>query len=286
MKRYVEIVNSRGKVRFGAGRPYLLSILEGAGDINSNVVTSHSPLQHGESSHGANYDKRTLLLKVGIKGLDKTDTDRLYREVSNKLISTEESTIIYKNYEKEYKIKGRIVNVSEADRVNRLKQFIIQVDCYNPFWNDINELKEEIALWKPVFEFPCYFEEPVELGVRVDNLIMNVINGGDVESGITIEFRCNGTVVNPSLYNIDTQEFMKVEGTYRSGDIITMTTQFANLKLTLNRDNTESRILHLLDSRSTFLQLKVGDNVFRYNADEGLDNLDVSVYHNNLYLGV
>lgn len=286
MRRYVEIRNSRGKIRFGPNKPYLLEILEGAGNINSSVVTSRSPHQHGESSHGATYNMRTLMLKVGIIGTDKTDTDRLYRETVRKLISTEISTLIYKNYHNEYKIQGRITAVDQAERKGRLQFLVIQIDCYNPFWADTRELKEEISLWKPVFEFPCYFEEPVELGVRVDNLIMNVENKGDVEAGMTIVFKCNGTVVNPSLLNIETQEYLKLLGEFKSGDTITVTTHFANLTATLNRDNEDIKILHYLDSRSTFLQLDLGDNIFRYDAKEGLGNLDLSIYHNNNYLGV
>lgn len=273
-------------MKFGPERPFLLSIAEGVGDISSSVITSRSPLQHGTSSHGARYDTRTLMLQVAIRGVDKSDTDRVYRKVLSKLISTEESKLIYKNYDKKYSIRGRITHVTSGERVGRLKQFVIQVECYNPFWSDINELKEEIAVWQPTFEFIQYFNEPVELGVRVDNLIMNIVNSGDVASGMTIEFKCNGTVVNPSLFNIMTQEYMKIEGTFVSGDVITMTTQFANLGLYLKRNNKQTKILHMLDTGSSFLQLEVGDNVFRYDADEGLDNVDVSVYHNNLYLGV
>ena len=286
MRRYVEIINSNGRIRFGNSKPFLMSILEGSGNISSNVVTSRSPNMHGETSWGSTYDIRTLLLKVGIRGANKSDTDRLYRECMHTLISTEESTIVFKNYAKEYKIKGRITNVDEGERVRCLKQFVIQIDCYNPFWSDVTELKEEIALWTPEFEFPCYFEEPVELGVRVDNLIVNIRNDGDVESGMTIVFKCNGTVENPSFYNIETQEFMKVEGVFQSGDVIRATTQFGNVGITLTRNNIESRILHLLSYDSKYLTLAVGDNVFRYDAEDGIDNLDVSIYHNNLYLGV
>ena len=28
------------------------------------------------------------------------------------------------------------------------------------------------------------------------------------------------------------------------------------------------------------------DNLFRYDADSGIDNLEVSIYHSNLYLGI
>ena len=41
-----------------------------------------------------------------------------------------------------------------------------------------------------------------------------------------------------------------------------------------------------LDVDSSYLQLAVGDNLFRYSADTNAENLEVSIYHNNLYLGV
>ena len=37
---------------------------------------------------------------------------------------------------------------------------------------------------------------------------------------------------------------------------------------------------------SSYLQIAVGDNLFRYSADANAENLEVSIYHNNLYLGV
>jgi hypothetical protein len=37
---------------------------------------------------------------------------------------------------------------------------------------------------------------------------------------------------------------------------------------------------------SSWLQLDVGDNLFRYNAEEGINNLDVFVYFYNRYLEV
>jgi hypothetical protein len=40
------------------------------------------------------------------------------------------------------------------------------------------------------------------------------------------------------------------------------------------------------DIDSKWLQLEVGDNHFRYNADEGIDNLEVFVFFNNQFLEV
>lgn len=43
---------------------------------------------------------------------------------------------------------------------------------------------------------------------------------------------------------------------------------------------------HYLDVDSTYFQLSVGDNLYRYSAEENLENLEVSIYHDDLYLGV
>ena len=42
----------------------------------------------------------------------------------------------------------------------------------------------------------------------------------------------------------------------------------------------------LNDEDMTFLKLYPGDNLFRYDAETGLDNLVVNIYRQNKYLGV
>ena len=41
-----------------------------------------------------------------------------------------------------------------------------------------------------------------------------------------------------------------------------------------------------MDADSTFLLLDIGDNIFGYDADDGLSNLEVTVYFVQKYLGV
>ncbi len=289
MRRYIEIENSRGSVRFGQSKPYLLSLVEGAGNVMTQVSTSFGVGQHGSSFHNARYDIRTIFLKVGIKGKDKADTDNLFRDMMSKLTIQEESKIIFKNYDEIYSIKGSIVNVEETERVSRLKQFIIQIDCYNPFWSTLNDIVEELAIWEPMLEFPLNIDinNKIMFGRRNKNLVKNIVNKGDIATGMTIEFSCSGDVVNPSIKNIYTREEMKFEeGTkFVKGDVIRITSHFANLRIDLFRNNDKLNILHLLES-DTFLTLNVGDNVFQYEAVEGLDNLDVNIYHKPQYSGI
>ena len=51
------------------------------------------------------------------------------------------------------------------------------------------------------------------MGYREPSLIVNTNNIGDVKTGMRIEFKALGTVVNPKLVNIETQDFIKINKT-------------------------------------------------------------------------
>ncbi|HEX3075966.1 MAG TPA: phage tail family protein, partial [Lachnospiraceae bacterium] len=120
-------------------------------------------------------------------------------------------------------------------------------------------------------------------------LIVNVYNKGDVETGMRIVFRAKGALTNPSLFNVETREFIKINKAMTAGEVITIDTNYGKKGITLRKNGVESNILNYIDiagGGNTFLQLAVGDNLLRYNADTGADNLEVDIYFDNRYLGV
>ena len=140
------------------------------------------------------------------------------------------------------------------------------------------------------FEFPVpdglELYDGWEIGYRQPSLIVNVYNSGDVKSGIRIEFRAIGAVTNPVLLNVDTREFIKLNISLVAGDVLTVSTGYGEKAVKLNRGGTITDAFRYLDVDSSYLQIAVGDNLFRYSADANAENLEVSIYHNNLYLGV
>ncbi|MFB8985000.1 phage tail family protein, partial [Clostridioides difficile] len=102
-----------------------------------------------------------------------------------------------------------------------------------------------------------------------------------------IQFKALATVDNPSLFNVNTREYIKINRTLEAGDLLEITTEFANKRIELVKSNYERiNVFNWIDLDSEFLQLEVGDNLFRYDADVGIDNLEMSIYYNPLYLGV
>ena len=124
------------------------------------------------------------------------------------------------------------------------------------------------------------------MGYRSPSKIVNIFNSGDTESGLIIEMKATGEVVNPQILNVNSLEFIKINRTLVSGEVIRINTNQGNKRIIDILDKAESNIMNYLDINSTFLKLYKGDNLFKYTATSGEDNLEVSIYYNPSYLGV
>lgn len=164
----------------------------------------------------------------------------------------------------------------------------IQFSSNDPYFYLKNEKKVDIALWVGSFEFPIDIpgDTGIEMGYRSPSLIVNVLNEGQESTGMIIRFKALGTLTNPSLVNVNTYEELKINTTMLGGDIIEVSTFKRRKKVILLRNGIATNIFNLLDLSSKFLQLDIGDNLFRYNADEGIDNLEVSMNFTPRLLGV
>ena len=85
---------------------------------------------------------------------------------------------------------------------------------------------------------------------------------------------------------ISTQEFIQINTTMQTGDVIEITTEYGNKGATLTRNGEKSDYFRYIDLDSTFMQLEIGDNIFRYDAEGGVNSLEVSIFYNAKYLGV
>jgi hypothetical protein len=173
--------------------------------------------------------------------------------------------------------------------------FTIQFKCPSPFWREEQDDKADIASWIGSFEFDLEIPEDEglpedEIGIEFDyrepNVIVDVYNEGDVSTGMRIEFRATGTLLNPILLNVDTGEYIQINAELTSGDVITVNTEYGKKSATLLRGGITEDYFRYVDVDSTFMQLTIGDNIFRYDAESGVDALEVTLYHSNKYLGV
>ena len=287
----IRFINGRGEsIEFNNKTPIKLINFD-KGSIDTVIQSSKSAYQDGGVYIDNFLDPRNLSLELMIIAQNRDERIRLERKI-DRIFNPKvgEGNLTYSAVGEERAIKV----VCDAtpifpigDRTPQIQTVHIPFVAYNPFWSDAKEIKQSIASWKGNFKYPLKIpvEDGIMMGYREPSLIVNCPNGGDVPCGMKIAFRALGTLVNPTIVDVNTQETVKVNTTMGAGDVITVTTHYGNKRIELYRNGVTSNIFHLLDLESTFLQLDVGDNLFRYDA-ENIDNLDIDIYYTQQYLGV
>lgn len=285
-------INSRGEtLEFSITSVYHCNVskdVTGIAGIDNTIYKTNSMGQHGDTYIGQHYEARDITI---VGNINTTDKDRVLelRRRAEKILNAElDAKLIYTYKDFVRVIDCKVDGQPDFKRSKVFMRYTIPITCCNPFWREEAEAKKDIAAWVSSWEFDFEIpEEGIELGYREPSVIVNVYNDGDVKSGMRVEFRAIGTVVNPVLLNVNTQKYLKlIDTTMVAGDVITINTDYGSKGATLTRDGEAIDYFRHIDADSTFMQLAIGDNVFRYDAESGVTALEATIYHNNKYLGV
>lgn len=288
MERVI-FTSANGDVIHFDGPPYYLQKVEGLGDVGANIQTQRTLFQDGSTYTNSFLEERTISLDFLIDG-EQEGISAARIKISKAL--NPKLGLGTLRYENDYVVR-EIMAVADSlpffpdsQRTEQFQKGSVDFICPNPYFNKAEIEKTEIALWEPLFEFELEIpEEGVEMGVRLPSLIVNVLNDGHVDTGMLIKFRALGTVVNPSLVNVNTGESFKLNKVMSAGEIITINTNKGKKRIESTLNGVMSNIFNTIIFGSTFLQLSVGDNLFRYDADENLDFLEVDIYHTPQFVG-
>ena len=182
----------------------------------------------------------------------------------------------------------------------RLSQLVIQTSI----WDSLETAKAYLAAQKaagtPVqvayqlATAEVYADDPLKIGghgiimgLRSPSTIATITNTGTLPCGFIITFQASGTVENPKIIDINTQEYIRLSHTMQAGEVIRISTLDNNKTVRQIIGEDSINAFNFLDfANSTFLQLAVGINYLRYDADSGLDNLSVEFKFDPRYLEV
>lgn len=290
MNQIVTFINSKGEsIEFTDYSSYLIQNVD-LGTVGATESTYTGYNQDGEVYRSSALEKRQVILKFAIV----CDETAQLLKARNNLIKIFNPKLgqgvlryVFNGVERELVCvaDGLPLMPLEPSRTFSLGE--ITLLAHDPYFYDLSEIKVNVATWRNAFKFPLTIPNSgMIFGYKEPSLIANVINNGDVECGLTIEFIAKGTVKNPSLLNINTQEYIKVNRTMTAGERITVSTGYNNKKIVSELDGITTNIMNYLDLSSSFLQLEVGDNLFRYDADDNLSQLEVNIRYTQRYLGV
>ncbi|AUN05159.1 phage tail protein [Clostridium botulinum] len=254
--------------------------------LKNTIYSSKGMGQDGSTCVGSTLDDRNIVIQGAITENKELNREKLLSIINPKL----KSKLIYTDGNIKKYVECKVETAPVIPKENNPK-FQMSFLCNNPYWKDYIDSKVNIALWKGDFHFPLVIpvNKGITMGHREPSLIVNVLNNGQIETGMIIEFFARGTLKNPSLFNVNTREFIKINKGMVAGEKFIINTNYSKKKILQKLNGVTTDILNYLDivgGGDTFLQLDVGDNLFRYNADSNLDNLEVNIYFSPQYLGV
>lgn len=249
--------------------------------------------QIGESVTGTSLGTRD----IEIVGWIIADSEALMtkrKSVLNRFVNPQQTIdLLYKSYVLKFKPDGSIqYGITYADNNEVICKFKITGLCPDPLFAEEVDTKIAAANTSAKFHFPLVISKVpdppggVVFGVRQPSLIVTVTNAGSVAVGMKIVFKANGSLSNPRLINVVTQEFFRVNKAMVAGETITINTSIGSKKVIGAFKGVESNYFKYCDLDNTWLQLEMGDNLFRYDADGNYGNLEVYIYFSNKYLEV
>ena len=150
-------------------------------------------------------------------------------------------------------------------------RFTMQLLAPFPYFYGQNEQSVQVGEITPMFSFPVNYSGAHSFGKLSKGRYSTIYNDGDVKVPYNFQIIVNGTSTNPTVTNLLTFEFLKINGTFNAGDIINVYRDENNVlvaNVTRGDANVED-ILSMIDDDSTLYELSIGDNLISVNDDEG-----------------
>jgi len=286
MNDKIIFTNAKGiSVELSDRKPFVLSSVDGKGDVGANIQTQTAPFQDGSTFIDSLLQPRSLSLQVAILSEKINEILTLRQQLAsvfNPKLGVGTLTYINGGTQREIQCVSESVPIFPTGQDNkglRFQRVLINLLCPSPFWEDINKDNYKLEDFVGNFHFPFRF--PVRFSTRGDG--KTLINKGDVPTPVRVEFR--GPVVNPKITNQATGEFIKVNATIPENFKLIIDTTFGNKRVDIIApDGVVTNGFHYIDLESTFFNLDVGETRFSFITDGG--NAEVYVEYKHRYLSV
>lgn len=275
--------NSRDEsIEFGNARPFLLSHIDGMGGVQADIHKTRSPFQDGSSVSRVQIPDRLITLHGTIMAESQEDLYEKRRQINRVLNAKLGGQLIYTNDYRSYFAEAEIEDgPTWGTRHGNNQLFIVSFLCPLPYLLDEFEQSEEITTWIGGMKFALTL--PTTFAMRGPKII-NVINDGDVETPMRIEFK--GPAANPRVTNQTTGEYIQVNRELTNEETLLITTDFGNKRVEIVGENDErTNVLNWIDLGSTFWQLQIGDNIVAYQSDDEVEPAAVTLSYRNRYTG-
>jgi len=274
---------NRESITLGNQAPYFLERIDGIGDVGVNIGSQKAPKQDGSTYLDNVLDNRaisiegTIITKIGPAFV--LEARRKMQRVLNPKLG--EVTITYHQRDQVREIKGLaettpVFPSGQGSKGLYYQEFLLHLICHEPFWLDTYYESREMSYLMGGIRFKLRL--PTIFSYR--GFKRRAVNEGDVATPVEIEFK--GPATNPTVNNLTTGEFIKVNRELGEEDVLTINTSFGQKYVRINGQNA----FHYIDLDSVFWQLVPGENTLSYQSNNDSIKTRVVVRWKNRYVGL
>lgn len=271
---------------------YQVVSVEGLNPPNAVMNSSSVVGMDGSKFQSSKLEERNIVITVRINGDVETNRNRLYRYSKTK----QYCKVYYKNNNYDVFAEG-YVETNECSLFTNDQRMQISIICHDPYLKAVHEIYSDITKILGLFSFPFAFgaggivegtitDPGREFGEYDENRVVNIVNTG-ADTGLVIHITVfGGSAINPVVYDAYTREFFALDTELYDGDKVTINTNRGQKSIKILRNGVELNGINWIRPKSSWLQLREGDNLYTYDAEEGVNTMEVHFTHRTHYEGV
>lgn len=263
--RYVN--ENGGSITFTYNSGFLINKPVGIDTLQISLSQSVGIDQVGATIQSANVQPRPVTVSGILVG-------EFVANNKEKLLSVVRPDLTAKLYADDYYLNVRPTSTPVIDPSKKFAKFQFSVLAAYPYWQKAENAKIELSTVEYGFKFPWNISKEYYFGKMVETQFFNIVNRGQIPVPFTATFFARGDCVNPKITNVNTGKFMLINKKLVAGErvVVEMTHERTYVTSSVDGD-----IRGALSLKSSLNRLDVGENVLKPEADEGKNQLEVSV---------
>lgn len=246
------------------------------GEIQGSHHTYPFPGQDGEFVESVTLSTRDVSI-VGWIVKNENHEVGYYKDLLNKMVNPKQiMSISYKDYDLSFYPDGSVkYSIDRKENNDVVCKFMITGVAYDPFWISKSKLETPLSYVDLRFILPFHMiKDEWVLGVSQPAALASVEYDGE-STGCIISILAKGTVKNPKVVCIETQQKFEIQKTLVDGEQIEINTVLGQRKVKGILNNEELNYMQYMSSDSSWIDIKKGVNTFSFSAEEGQGVLSI-----------
>lgn len=286
MRKLIYTNERGGSIEFSSDQQLYITSIDGLSQNQISLSESNVANQIGSSVTGNKIEAKD----ISISGIFKYDPEKRKRILAV-ILPGVKATLRYMDdiEDLDVYIEGYPSETPTIDWDRLWDNFDFTFHAPFPYWKQSGGSYLDFVSYEALFKFPYTFSstEQWKISEKIVNQLNTIVNEGSVSIGFIVHFKAKDTVVGPELLKVTTQEVIKLSSlTMEVGDELIVSTMTNDCYCRLVREGEEQNVFYNMDFESTFFQLDIGENYIRFDADSGVENLEVSIDYAITYAGV